>query len=369
MIQETFNVTDEIPLKGAIEKVESPARATWETWMDGSFQKDYSHYHNHNFGFRGELVRVHNQIEYSLFEKSNAKLVVVGQEGYLYEKNYIKAYLGMDYIGDSLIHARAEQLKKVRDTLLQSGSDVLVVLAAGKASFFPEYFPDEYQGIQPKKSNYKAYRKAYDDMDIPYLDFNQWFVDMRDRSEYPLYGKGGIHWSKYGEYLVMDSLVNYLEDYFQKPLSHPILDDTWVIDENVDTDYDIGRAMNLIFPTPTYKMAYPQFHFETDSTHFKPNVLVVADSYYWGLFRYGMSEKVFNNSEFWFYNNAIYPEREGGKSQVKYTDIQEDAEKNDLVILLGTETGYAEFPFYFIRKLHKAYFEKQVTPKKPLNQK
>lgn len=364
MIQDTFNVVNETPLRGAIEKVEKPTAATWETWMNGTFQKDYAHYYNHNFGFRGELVRVHNQLEYSLFKKSNAKLVVVGQEGYLYEENYIKAYLGMDFIGDSMINVKAQQLKKVRDTLLAAGSDVLVVLAAGKASFFPEYFPDKYQGIEPKRSNYEAYREAYDALDIPYLDFNQWFVDMRATAEHPLYGKGGIHWSKYGEYLVMDSLINYLEDHFKKPLSHPILDDIWVVDDNIDTDYDIGRGMNLIFPTPTYKMAYPQFHFETDSTHFRPNVLVVADSYYWGIFRYGMSEKVFDNSEFWFYNNGIYPEREGGKSQVKYTDMQADAENADLVILLGTETGYSTFPFNFIRQLHQRYFEGKASQNK-----
>ncbi|MFT4758477.1 MAG: hypothetical protein ACI9XO_002811 [Paraglaciecola sp.] len=361
MIQHTFNVVNETPLRGAVAKVEPPTAATWTTWMDGSFQKDYAHYYNHNFGFRGELVRVRNQIEYSLFHQSNAKSVLIGQEDYLYEKGYINAYLGKDFIGDSLINARTKQLKEIRDTLLELGTDVLVVFAAGKGSFFPEYFPEKYQGIEPQRTNYQAYCEAYEALDIPYIDFNKWFVNMRKKTEYPLYAKAGIHWSKYGEYLVMDSLINYLEGYFQKPLSHPILDEIQVSETNLDTDYDIGRGLNLIFPVPTYEMAYPKFHFSKDNSHFRPNVLMVADSYYWGMFNYGLSKKVFDNSEFWFYSNAIYPIRKEIVSQIKYANVQADIEKTDLVILLGSENGYSAFPFKFLPILHKTYYEENQS--------
>jgi hypothetical protein len=159
----------------------------------------------------------------------------------------------------------------------------------------------------------------------------------------------------------MDSLINYLEGYFQKPLSHPILDEIQVSETNLDTDYDIGRGLNLIFPVPTYEMAYPKFHFSKDNSHFRPNVLMVADSYYWGMFNYGLSKKVFDNSEFWFYSNAIYPIRKEIVSQIKYANVQADIEKTDLVILLGSENGYSAFPFKFLPILHKTYYEENQS--------
>ena len=41
-------------------------------------------------------IRTMNQIDYSLFNETHARSVLVGKEGYLFEENYIKAALGLD---------------------------------------------------------------------------------------------------------------------------------------------------------------------------------------------------------------------------------------------------------------------------------
>ena len=39
---------------------------------------------------------------------------------------------------------KIDKLSELKDTFLKRGIDLIVLLAPGKASFFPEYLPDHY---------------------------------------------------------------------------------------------------------------------------------------------------------------------------------------------------------------------------------
>ena len=56
-------------------------------------------------------------------------------------------------------------------------------------------------------------------------------------------------------------------------------------------DSDVEDAMNLPFEIKDLEMTYPQFSFVSDSTTFKPKVITVADSFYWGMYNMGFSKK------------------------------------------------------------------------------
>src|SRR5690554_2202053 len=90
------------PLKGAVEKSELP-ELNCNTWFDGSFQESLEKFVNDNIGFRPWFVRIHNQIQYSFFDKAHAHGVINGKDNYLYELNYIKAYNGQDFLGHTKI--------------------------------------------------------------------------------------------------------------------------------------------------------------------------------------------------------------------------------------------------------------------------
>jgi hypothetical protein len=80
------------------------------------------------------------------------------------------------------------------------GKQVLVILAPGKASYFPEFIPDEMATITKLNTNYEGYKAELKESTVPFIDAHQWFRNMKDTSRYPLFPKCGIHWSKYGEY-------------------------------------------------------------------------------------------------------------------------------------------------------------------------
>ncbi len=358
MLQAALTLFELKPLAGAVETVEKPT-FTFTDWKTGDYQKAYEKYMTANFGFRSTMIRINNQKMYSLFSEAKANGVIIGKENYLFEKNYLKATLGTDYIGEKAIQTQVDKLKQIQDTLQQLNKNILMVFAPGKATFFPEYMPDYCKKQQRSKTNYKSYLAAMQLAQINFVDFNQWFVEMKPKSIYPLYGKAGIHWSKYGEYLAADSLIKVVGKLTKSPMTRLVLEKIEVKKENEQGDYDIGDGMNLLFPMNTYPMAYPTFHFEKQKVA-PPKVLFVADSFYWGMFNAGFSKEVFGDGQFWFYNQEIYPDSYITPKTVADINIQEEVEKNELVVLVCTDANLFKFAFGFIDQLHAKYYPNQL---------
>lgn len=354
MLQASLTLFELKPLSGAIEVVEKPT-FTFSEWKKGTYQQAYEKYMTANFGFRSTMIRINNQKMYSLFSEAKANGVIIGKENYLFEKNYLKATLGTDFIGEKAIQTQVDKLKQIQDTLQKLNKDILMIFAPGKATFFPEYMPDYCKNQQRQKTNYKSYLAAMQLAKINLVDFNRWFVEMKPTSKYPLYGKAGIHWSKYGEYLAADSLIKVVGKLTKQPMTKLVLDNIEVKNENEQGDYDIGEGMNLLFPMNTYPMAYPKFHFQKQKSA-APKVLFVADSFYWGMFNAGFSKEVFGDGQFWFYNQEIYPDSYTSPKTVADINIQEEVEKNELVVLVCTDANLFKFAFGFIDQLHAKYF-------------
>ena len=109
-----------------------------DSWIDGSFQKGADEAIEQRIGFRPLLIRLKNQLEFTLFKKANARGVVVGRKRYLFEKDYLRAYAGGDYPGDWYWNENFRRAGMVRDTLSKLGVELAVIIEPGKASFYPE---------------------------------------------------------------------------------------------------------------------------------------------------------------------------------------------------------------------------------------
>ncbi len=356
MIQQITKFLDEKPLNGSFSISEDPTFSL-STWFDGVYQTEKQDYLNQSFGFRSFFVRTYNQMQYSLYKQARANGVILGKDGYLYEENYIKAHLGRDFIGEREIAEKIEKLKKLEDTLTSKGISLVVLFAPGKGSFYPEFIPESYNPAYRTITNYEVYREQILKKDIRFLDFNDWFRKMKSSSPHPLFPKNGIHWSKYGEVLAADSMIKYINS-IQKDKTIPelVIGDIEVSDEMRDSDEDIEQGMNLLFNMEDLTMGYPQFHVRIDENVNNPKVLTVADSYFWGMFNWGMSRDAFNEGQFWFYNVQIYPDSYETPINVEDISIVDEVEKNDVVILISTDANLYKFAFGFIDQLYDAYF-------------
>lgn len=349
VIQSTFNIFKLEPLSGAYQKSE-PAEFSVSDWFSGDFQSKHEKFLEENFGFRNFFIRLNNQLAYNLFGKAKANGVIIGKSGYLYELNYILAYSGKDFIGQDSIRHNLEKLKFIQDYLQNQNKTLLLVLTPGKASFYPEYIPDSYlQENGPR--NYDYYSSLSKEIGVNTIDFNGYFVSQKEKSEYPLYPKHGIHWSHYGMCLALDSLVNWLEKARNVDLVNPYWDKINIQTSN-NVDSDIAVGMNLLVRPKSEEMAYPELRFKDEDKAVRPSAIVIGDSFYWEMLN--LTPRVFNdNHHFWYYNREVHPQKDGKKVNVEDLNIKKELDEHDIIIIMCTEANLSRLGWGFIDKAYK----------------
>jgi len=346
LIQQKTQFIEIKPLKGSYSKVDKPILSL-KNWLEGEYQTQQEKYLNENFGFRSLSIRLINQLKYIFYNTANANGVEIGKEGYLFELGYIRDYMGYSFIGQEKINDKLLEIRKIQNELKQDDVNLIVAFAPGKASYFPEYLPEVYDTLKRTESNYLSYVEQCKGLEIDFIDFNADFIRHKKTLPFKLFSKGGIHWGEYGVALALDSLSSYIEliraikmpDFGYNEITFP---------SNLsDEDKDIANAMNLLFEYPSYKMPKPNFTFTEQPTAVKPKLLIVGDSYGYGLTNSPVINKIFSKVEFWYYNKDIKPKKKSHSNLVKDLNVKEELRKFDVVVLLSTETNLFKFDFGF----------------------
>ena len=344
LFQQVTDIPHKRKLRGYATIAEIPEFSAKE-WFDGKYQPKAQKALNDRFGFRRGFVMVNNQVSFSLYNKVFAGGVILGKENHFYEKNYIKGYYGVDFQGDSLWKEKARKLKVIQDSLAVMGTQLLVTHAAGKGSFYPEYFPDNYR-FEQGPTNGKTMGRELDAAGVNFLDFNTWFVEMKDTSRYCLYPRTGIHWSVYGMALAADSLIKRAEDLTGMDIAPFEIGDVTVTKKYRSSDRDIEDGLNLIFRVNRDELAYPQISYP-EAAHDSVKAIIISDSFYWGLHNMGVSNRAFSEGEFWYYYKRIYASHLDEVVPLEEVDKLAKFEEADIIILLTTEATHSLFPWGF----------------------
>ena len=351
--QQLFSWARLVKLHGDV-RYASDTVLTWRGWLNESFQKKKDAWVNDSFGFRSEFVRLHNQLRYSLFGLPGAQAVVVGKAGYLYEENYIKAVTGDDLLDTQTINRRCDAVAHAARILQQENILLLVILAPGKGSYYPEFIPERY-GSPAAVTNYSLWSDGLQKRHVNLLDFYAWFRSMKDTSRFPLYPKTGVHWSQYGVCLAMDSTVRFLE----RRTGEDCPEIRWDSIERTRSprydDKDIEDGMNLLFPLDHLEMAYPNMTVAQNGKARVP-VLTIADSYYWQWFGSGVAGQLFNPAEVWYYFEEAHV---SGSQQPpkKIADVPflEKILQQRVIILLSTDANLSRFDYGFCDRLIREF--------------
>lgn len=358
MIQENLHLKKEHPLKGDIQLPEN-IEFDKEDWFSGYYQEEKEKYINTAFGFRNQFVKLNNQIAYSIFRKAKANGVIIGKETYLYEKSYIDAYTGTDFLGKDSIDHTIARLKFISDTLNKLGKQLIVVFAAGKASFYPEYIPDKYLPVRGP-TNYGYMSEEAKKARLNVIDFNKWFIDNKRRSKYPLYPQHGVHWSTYGTALAADSLLRKIEELRHIDVPELAFDGV-SMEPPHDVDYDIADGMNLLFRFKSFDVAYPRMLPVNTEGKTRPKVLVISDSFYWGMYGLGIAN-CFENDHFWYYNRQVFPESSSKELLVENVDLGDALARHDVFVIMATEATLRKISWGFIENAEQYY--KGLAPHK-----
>ncbi len=358
-------------LNGAIVNVPDSIFSL-QNWWNGSYQEQHEKYLNENFGFRNLFIRINNQIAYSLFNKCKANGVIIGRDNYLFEENYLKAYAGLDYIGDDSINKRFQKLKFISDTLGKLNKKIVLLFAAGKGTYYSEYMPEQYL-TKIGTTNFESHLSKAKAFGINHIDFNTYFLNNKSKMPYKLYPKYGIHWSKYGMHLATDSIIKYTERLLSIDMNNIVNDG---FEQNPDlvydnSDADIRKGINILMSYHEDSLGYPKIKFEQDAAKVKPKAIFISDSFFWGIFNFGICQSVFSDSHFWYYNNEIYPESLTSPLSTKDIDYKAELLKHDVVYILATEATLPKFSWGFIDRAYELFSSNQSNPilSKEINEK
>ena len=212
-----------------------------------------------------------------------------------------------------------------------------MVTAPGKAWYYPEKIPDGFPKSEASKTNYEIFRQKLADYDVHYIDFNEKFLQLKDSLGILMYPKTGIHWSNYGAALAFDSVANYMKE--QLGIDVPEYEIV-KLDERSDKvmkdDDDLEKLMNLLFDIDNYQMIYPGI--KQSSADKKPQILVVADSFFYAIFN--LAKEVVNFDYYYYYKS-----QQSRESHFFTENVDEWVDRYDMILLLCTEAGIHAFPW------------------------
>ncbi len=337
-LQQQLSIYTSKPLTGEFIPAEKIAFSA-ASWFEGDFQNAYDKYYEENIGFRNPLIRLYNQVDFSLFNVAHGGDIVVGKKGYLFQTQYLTAHAGKDFIGEKEINKRMEHIKFVNSRLKEFGVTLIVAFAPTKADFFEEYIPSYFEQNGSAPTNYNSYRKKLLETNVSFIDFNDYFLKLKKASPYPLFPKQGIHWSQYGMYLAVDSLLKFIEARKGIDLNDLYCDGFDESYELKSTDYDLGDLCNVISNMSHYEMTYPILRFENNPLKRKPNVLTIGDSFNWNIINSGVPGNIFSGSNFWYYNHDVYADWLPQKKIINLSTFMDEVKRQDVVIVLQTESN------------------------------
>lgn len=119
-------------------------------------------------------------------------------------------------------------------------------------------------------------------------------------------------------------------------------------------DFDIGILMNLTYPIEADPNPYPVYKFKNEEDAYKPDVLVVGDSYWWCLVGKELPKHFFKEDEYWFYNKTQLVKNEK-RGDVKNLNLSASLAQRDVILLIATEATFYMFPYGFVDNAHKLY--------------
>ena len=366
LLQGLTHIVKMKPLAGYVPD-EQPVDLSFKTYYDGSFQNYLTEHAKRNSGFREPCIRSYNQCLFSLFGKSTNDHIISGSHKEMYLKTYLDEVTGKTfksrYPSKEAFEAEAqhniEKTLVLIDSLRNHNTAFLFVEAPSKTWVYPEYMPTTYQDSIMSFCMQDYYTRLFKENGIPHIDFLSYFKSLKGKTEYPLYSRYGTHWAESTIPFVADSVLRRIGELIGQEMPRMIC-----LDENLSTRYskqdgEIESLMNLLLPIRKPALPQPVMAL-SDTTLHKPNILVIADSYFIQLHESCFAD-AFDRCEYWKYNDEVITKKIEFLGKVAfYPDVYKVINEVDLVMIVTTSVYAYEYMFGFCETAQKAFVERDA---------
>lgn len=354
-----YDLPYDVPVYGETKTNLTPV-FSFERYLNGEFQNDFSVKFNQDFKPRGVVQRTYASIRYHLMNLASGD-IIVGKDENLFFGQYINSELVINQfaVTDMRIEENQEKmdeyvqkLKTLNQKLSEYGKTLYLVISPNKAHFYSDDIPTKYKDYADPNAirPVDAFRERISETEIPLLVT----ADLADEIDYPLFYKTGIHWSRPFEQRVSQRIIDDLLIHTGKAYNPMILEN--IVSRTTpffrDSDiFDILGVWDDYSEDEYYE--YSATAKSDNGYHDTINLLINGTSFSDGL--YVDITTVYPNSKVYLINRDVYV-AENGKPNRYFSDWSELAlaqylDKTDVVILESTETELTRYQNGFVEQL------------------
>ncbi|MBF0551900.1 MAG: hypothetical protein HQK60_15365 [Deltaproteobacteria bacterium] len=324
-LQKKFAFVSIVPLQEFRPKVKMPeGNVIAKLYSEGrQYAHKYGNYFDDNYGFRDILIRLKNQLDYSVFGLSDN--LILGKDGWMEYRDVIeKELIANERMNDAHRASLENRLLRLNAFLADNGITLILVPTPRKFSIHPEHFPN-IKVIRPDKTAFdRLIDFFYHHPEIHFIDAEKVLNGIKEK--YPVFYKTDTHWNQIAAFCVARELVNKIATISGKKLTwdHKLVlntvanfsgglnNDLATFDPPTEERNDIVWTWAPKVTTITGPSPFQYRHLAPPESCFDllPKTVIVGDSFagyffYAGLYEYFADIYSIHNK---FFNKFLIPE-------------------------------------------------------------
>lgn len=315
---------------------------TLRNFLTEKFQTTFVQWLDQRIGFRGHLIRTDNQLNYSVFREMAANFgskVIVGKEHFLFEKLYIDSANGVYEIPKKQLEFSARQMLRLQRLLKDMGKPFLLLITPSKATVYPEMIPSRFlkhPGRSSSEENMNVYVSLLKEYGVQVFDSRPLVQSWKAESQYPLFPKGGTHWSEFVACKVGQEFIRELIRVSGREFRIPHCEPIYVENEPGIFDKDLADLSNLWNPKPfTSPLPYVDLTSYPPQPFGEARMLFVGGSFLWTILAHCERQHLYATRDFYYYyeRHFRWPELTETKVVKKDIDWKRDIADRDVFVM------------------------------------
>lgn len=268
---------------------------------NGAIGKEIQNWFNDNYGLRDLFIRIKNQIDYSIFNKSDR--IHLGNQGWMYYRNVLDVQkIQLDRVLERAWIDYCEQFVLLNQYLKSRGIRLIIMVIPLKDVIYPEHLPITIPNL-PERSKFQEIHEFLDKIpDVVVFDAKSELESLKKTRQ--AYHKTDFHWTDPAAFHVARNLVELiskLEGLDESPWKHEL------VIEKKDFSGGQARFMPTLFPIRetsifnvvtwqsdavnckyNFKSFREVYKWPLDSSRKLPTTVVKGDSFFDGMVRSGI---------------------------------------------------------------------------------
>lgn len=243
--------------------VKPEANIIYGLFADDKYSQKYERYYNDNYGFRDLLIRLKNQLDYSIFKKSDE--VTIGKSGWFeYKSVYeVEVVRGERYTEDGW-NKISDNISKFNQYLNKRGAQLIIEPIGQKFTIYPEYAPSG-KVIRPEKTAFDKLIEVSKKNGVLCVNIND--VLLEKKKSFPVFYKTDFHWNEIGAFYAAERLISELSNLSKSTL---VWDHSLEFEEKEGFFGGLNRSLALMI-SPRENSIEIKKTWKSNGIYLKPN--------------------------------------------------------------------------------------------------